>query len=83
MKVNIKSFDVAMEVKSKGIELEVRSVDGRTQLGDCYITKTGMVWCKGRTFKANGVKVSWTDFVEVCGSDGKLQAAVAAAKAAT
>ena len=82
MKVHVKSFDVAMEVKSKGIELEVRSADDQTQLGDCYITKTGLVWCKGRTFKANGVKISWADFVEICGSDGKLQAAVVAARAA-
>ena len=34
MKVTIKSFDVAMEVKTKGIEFEVDSPDGETHHGD-------------------------------------------------
>jgi len=40
MKVAIKSFDVQMEVKNRGIELEVRDARGRQQLGDLVITKT-------------------------------------------
>lgn len=82
MKVWIKSFDVEMEVKSKGIEFEVRSPDDTTQHGDCYFTMTGLIWCKGKIGKANGIKVSWNDFMEICGSEAKLKAAVKAAKAA-
>lgn len=82
MKVLIKSFDVDMEVKSKGIEFEVRSPDNSTQVGDCYLTMTGLVWCKGKVGKANGVKVGWNDFTEIFGSDAKLKAAIKAAKAA-
>lgn len=62
MKVTIKSFDVAMEVKNKGIEFEVRSPDG-DHLGDVVLTKSGLVWCKGRTDPKNGVKVNWSEFI--------------------
>ena len=46
MKVLIKEFAVDMEVKSKGIEFEVKSPDGASHLGDCYVTKTSITWCK-------------------------------------
>jgi len=82
MKVLIKSFNVAMEVKQQGVELEVRSPSGDGHHGDCYVTMTGLVWCKGRTPKANGVKLNWDQLMEICGSKDKLKAAVAAAKVA-
>ena len=44
MQVWIKSLEVEMQVKQKGIELEVRTKDGADQLGDCYATMTGLVW---------------------------------------
>jgi hypothetical protein len=80
MEVWIKSFEVDMQVKQKGIELEVRSADGKTQLGDCYATMTGLVWCKGRKQKENGVKVKWEEFTEICKSEESLKAALRAAK---
>ena len=80
MKVWIKSFDVEMQVKQSGIELEVRSADGANQLGDCYATMTGLVWCKGRTTKQHGVKLKWEDLAILCESADTLKAAVKAAK---
>jgi hypothetical protein len=80
MKVFIKSFDVEMQVKQNGIELEVRSTDGETQLGDCYATMTGLVWCKGRTTKPNGIKLKWEDFALLCSSEDVLKAAIKTAK---
>jgi hypothetical protein len=62
MKVTIKSFDVAMEVKNSGIEFEVRSPSG-DHVGDVVLTKSGLVWCKGRTDVKNGVKVNWNEFI--------------------
>lgn len=82
MEVRIKQFDVNMFVKSNGIEFEVRTPDGSSQVGDCYVTMTGLVWCKGKTTKANGVKVSWDDLSAVLGSDVAMKAAVKAAKGA-
>lgn len=80
MKVFIKSFDVEMKVKQNGIELEVRSADGETQLGDCCATMTGLVWCKGRTTRPNGIKLKWDDFALLCSSEDALKAAIKAAK---
>ncbi len=81
MEVWIKSLEVEMQVKKNGIELEVRTKDGKTQHGDCYATMTGLTWCKGRIKKENGVKVKWEDFMEICKSDAALKAALKAAKA--
>lgn len=80
MQVHIKQFEVDMQVKSSGIELEVRTPDGSTQVGDCYVTMTGLVWCKGRVTKANGIKVSWADLATILASDESLESAVKAAK---
>jgi hypothetical protein len=80
MQVKIKSFDVNMEVKSNGIEFEVRNPGGSAQIGDCYLTMTGLIWCKGKVGKKNGLKISWADFQEIMRSDAAKNAALAAAK---
>ncbi|MCH7539556.1 MAG: hypothetical protein IH999_04035 [Proteobacteria bacterium] len=64
MKVHIKRFGVDMDVKNTGIEFEVADNDGAHR-GDCYLTKTGLIWCQGRTRKENGVQVSWDDFIDL------------------
>ena len=63
MKVQIKKFGVDMEVKNAGIEFQVNGNDGN-QLGDCYVTKTGLIWCRGKTQKTNGIRVSWNEFID-------------------
>ena len=63
MKVQIKKFNVDMEVKNAGIEFQVNGNDGN-QRGDCYVTKSGLTWCHGKTQKKNGVQVSWDEFIE-------------------
>ena len=63
MKVSIKDFPVSMEIKSKGIELDVYSNDG-THKGDLIVRKTGLIWCKGKTSPQKGVKVSWEAFID-------------------
>jgi hypothetical protein len=80
MKVFIKKFQVDMEVKSSGIEFEIRSPDGKEQKGDCYITNTVLVWCKGKTGKNKGVKIQWEDFMEIMKSKDTKKAALKAAK---
>lgn len=62
MKVSIKDLSVDMEIKNKGIELDV--YDDGTHLGDLVVTKSGLTWCKGKTAKENGVKISWKKFIE-------------------
>ena len=80
MEVWIKSLEVDMQVKQRGIELEVRDKDGGSQLGDCYATMTGLVWCKGKTKKENGIKLKWEELQLLCASDDVRNAALKAAK---
>jgi hypothetical protein len=63
MDVKIKQFDVEMEVKNNGVEFEIREPSGGAFLGDCVLTKTGLVWCKGKTSVEKGVKKSWKEFI--------------------
>lgn len=67
MKVSVKDFAVSMEIKNKGIELDVNN--GKKHLGDLIITKSKLVWCKGKTGVANGIDISWQDFIEYMESD--------------
>ena len=57
MNVSIKDLAVTMDVKNKGIELDVYDNDGQ-HLGDLVVTKTKLVWCKGKTKAENGKAIS-------------------------
>ena len=63
MKVSIKQFDVDMTVKNNGMELDVS--DGKGHRGDLIITKSGLVWCEGKTLRANGTKMTWDEFIRL------------------
>jgi len=62
MKVSIKDFAVSMEIKNKGIEIDVYDSND-AHLGDLVVTKTGLIWCKGKTTPANGRKITWREFI--------------------
>lgn len=62
MRVSIKNFDVEMVLKNNGVEFEV--YDHENHLGDVILTKTSVIWCKGRTRRENGKKFSWGQFIE-------------------
>jgi len=64
VKVRIKKLAVEMEIKNKGIEIEVRNTNG-DHLGDLIISKSGFTWCRGRTRRANGVRINWEQFVSL------------------
>ena len=65
MRVSIKELNVSpMDIKTKGIELDVYDNNG-THLGDLVVTKTGVIWCKGKTTPKKGKKVSWSEFIKV------------------
>jgi len=63
MKVSIKDLSVDMDIKTNGIELDVYSPDGATHHGDLYVTMSGLIWCKGKITRANGIKLSWKEFM--------------------
>jgi hypothetical protein len=68
VKVTIKDLQATIELKNNGMELEVRDPQGNHR-GDLVITKTQLVWCKGKTNRANGVAVTWNDFIDWMESD--------------
>ena len=80
MEVHIKKFGVNMQVRSSGIEFEIHPPKGGDQIGDCYLTMTGLFWCKGRTGKNRGINVSWEKFITIMSSKESLKAAVTAVK---
>lgn len=63
MIVSIKKFNVEMELKNNGIELEIRDTQDNF-LGDLVVDKSKITWCKGRTKKANGIAISLEDFIK-------------------
>jgi hypothetical protein len=63
MKVSIKDLSVDMEIKNTGVELDVYSPDGTVHHGDLIVTKTGLTWCKGKTPRATGKKITWATFI--------------------
>ena len=64
MNVRVKSFNVEMEIKNTGIELEIRDPKGGF-LGDLIVTKTHLIWCKGKTGRDNGKKKGLKEFIEM------------------
>ena len=62
MKVYIQEFGLDLEVKTKGVKLEVYRPDNKKRLGDIQITKTGLTWFNGK--EHTGPKVSWEDFIK-------------------
>jgi len=62
MKVSVKDLSVSMEIKNKGVELDVYD-NSDNHLGDLIVTKTGLKWCKGKTTPAKGKKIKWEDFI--------------------
>ncbi len=64
MQVSIKDLSVSMEIKNKGVELDVYDTQGNF-LGDLVITKTRLTWCPGKTKPDNGHKIEWQEFINI------------------
>lgn len=79
MAVTVKELNATIELKNKGMELEIRDAKGEFK-GDVVVTKTGITWCKGKTKPENGIKVSWDKFAELM--EGQAPAKKPAAKKA-
>jgi hypothetical protein len=62
MNVSIKDFQVDMQLKNNGIELEVRT-PGNEHLGDLCIGRGAIEWCKGKTARGNGVRKNWHELI--------------------
>jgi len=60
----IKKFDVEIQLKNNGVELAVYDT-GDKHRGDLVVTKTQVIWCEGKTSRANGKSLSWNQFIDV------------------
>lgn len=63
MKVSIKNLNVQMDLKTKGMELEIRDPQGNFQ-GDLVVSKSSLIWCKGKVTPKNGIKKSWEEVIK-------------------
>lgn len=62
MKVTIKDLAVSMELGNTGIEFDIYdNVD--KHLGDLRLGRGTIEWCRGRTRRGNGKKVSWEGLI--------------------
>jgi hypothetical protein len=64
MKVSVKDLSVTMEIKNKGIELDVYDSTGAHR-GDLVINKAKVTWCPGKTLPQNGHSLTWESFITI------------------
>ncbi|MDA0256969.1 MAG: hypothetical protein O3C25_04410 [Chloroflexi bacterium] len=57
----IKDFAIGMEVKTRGIEFEVKTPSGEF-VGDLIVTSTQFIWCEGKTTREHGKSISLPAF---------------------
>jgi len=62
MRVSIKELASTMELKTKGMTLDVYDNDD-TFLGDLRIGKATIEWCKGKTHKGHGSQRTWKELI--------------------
>lgn len=65
VEVSIKSIGTSVPIRNNGIEIDVAKPNGKGRHGDLIITKTGLIWCKGRATRENGHSISWPDFIKM------------------
>lgn len=64
MKVSIKELSVSMEIKNKGIELDIYDTNNE-HLGDLVVNRAMVTWCRGKTKPKNGKSLTWKKFIEI------------------
>jgi hypothetical protein len=62
MNVSIKDFQVEMQLRNNGIELEIRTPQNE-HLGDFYLGRGAVEWCKGKKARGNGVRKNWHELI--------------------
>ena len=64
MKVSITDLAVAMDIKTKGMTLDISDHSGEERLGSMVINSRGLTWCKGKVRKGNGDRIKWENLIE-------------------
>jgi hypothetical protein len=63
--VHIKATTIELKIKTNGLELQIDEKGGG-QFGDIFVTKTGIIWCKGKTTRPKGVKIDYETLNDIC-----------------
>ena len=53
------------QVDDTGIEFEIRDHEDDHHIGDLFVTRTGLIWCPGRTWRQNGRTIPWAQLHEL------------------
>ena len=61
--VTIKKLEMALGGKNNGAEF--KAMGNRRHVGDLYVTKTELNWCKGKKQPKNGIKIKWGDLIKL------------------
>ena len=70
MKVSISDLAVAMDIKTKGMTLDIYEHNGEDRRGSMIINSRGLTWCKGKVRKENGDRVTWDKLIELIEEHG-------------
>ncbi len=62
MQVTIKDLAVNMALGNTGIEFDIYD-NNNHHLGDLRLGRGTVEWCRGRTRRGNGNKVSWENLI--------------------
>ncbi|WP_143282379.1 hypothetical protein [Burkholderia pseudomallei] len=68
----MKNLSAEIELKNNGIELEIRD-NADNFLGDLIVTKSSIIWCKGKTKRGYGVKKRLQDFIDYMNADAPVK----------
>lgn len=62
-KVELKNLGNSLEIKTTGLEF---GISNGSHVGDLYVSKTGIIWCAGKTARENGKKIKWKELRDWC-----------------
>lgn len=79
MNISVKELNAAIELKNKGMSLEIRDPK-ENLLGSLVVTGTGVIWCKGKTSQDKGSKITWAKFIDYMNADNAVTKAKPAKK---
>ena len=69
MEVVITDLGIPLEVKTRGIDFEVRDNSG-SLLGHLKLTSTKLEWRNRGIHRGNGIEIEWEDFIELMNDQG-------------
>lgn len=64
MNIQITEFGDTIDIKKKGIRIDVRAKKDDALTGKAYVTSKEIIWCKGSVHRKNGKRMTWNKFIK-------------------